>query len=135
MRLGDVHEDMERYLAEDCYCPGEVYDLTGFFYEIFDVEDEVELVERSAVKTAVVRSTGKDEDRPQAVLFWHDDDRRPGRIVEAQRIDATKNNVELLRSIVRGEEPKQKKVEEFKPGELVKAYREVLDMADAVMVG
>ena len=135
MKLKDVHRDMGRYLEEGCYCPGEVYDLTGFFYEVFDAEDEIELVERSAGMKAVIMSTGQDAERPQAVLFWHDDDERPGMIVDAQRFDATPNNVGLLRAIVRGEQPEQRCIDEFKPGELAKAYREVLGMADTIMVG
>ena len=30
MKLREVHKDVERYLAEDCYCPNEVYSVDGF---------------------------------------------------------------------------------------------------------
>lgn len=32
MILKDVHKDMERYLEYDCYCPGEIYDVSGFSF-------------------------------------------------------------------------------------------------------
>lgn len=31
MILKDVHKDVERYLNEDCYCIGEIYESNGFF--------------------------------------------------------------------------------------------------------
>lgn len=39
MKLKDHFQDAERYLAQDCYCPGEVYSADGFFYEIFSADD------------------------------------------------------------------------------------------------
>ena len=33
MKIKELHEDIERYLDEDCYCPNEVYALDGFFYQ------------------------------------------------------------------------------------------------------
>lgn len=36
--------DMASYLAERCYCPGEVYDISGRDYNIFSAKDEVRLI-------------------------------------------------------------------------------------------
>lgn len=72
-------------------------------------------------------------------LFSNEIDREkdgdvPGRIIAAQRIDATENNIEILKSIVRGEKPDGRKIDEFKPGSTQKALNEVMSLADAVMI-
>ena len=129
-RLGDI-EDMERFLEEDCYCPGEIYDTTGFFYQVFSVDDECALIERSDGMTAVV-ATG-DATRPQAIIFWHDDDDAPGRIIDAQRVDATENNIGILRSIVNGGRPDGRKLDEFEPGSTAKSLKEIARICDLVI--
>ena len=132
-RLGDI-EDMERRLAEDCYCPGEIYDASGFFYEGFSVDDECVLVDRNDGMTAVVaRSSMSDGCRPQAIMFWHDDEDAPGRIIAAQRVDATENNIGILKSIVNGGKPDGRKLDEFEPGSMKKSLAEVMSIADFVI--
>lgn len=106
-KLGDI-KDMERYLQEDCYCPGEIYSPDGFFFKIFNVDDDCKVIEENEGKIAVVV-------RDQAIIFWRDGD-VPGRIIAAQRIDATENNIGILKSVVRGETPDGRKIDEFKPG-------------------
>ena len=131
MKLGDI-PDMERYLAEDCYCPGEIYDITGFFYQVFSVDDECVPIEQSDGMTAVV-VTSKHTSSPQAIMFWHDDDEMPGRIVDAQRVDATENNIGILRSIVNGGRPDGRKLDEFEPGSTAKSLKEIARMCDLVI--
>lgn len=137
IKLGDVHADMERFLRDDCYCPGEIYDLSGFFFQLFDAEDECEIIERSKDMTAVVvpRYNKDGEYRGQAVMFWHDDHDNPSKIVDAQRVDATENNISILRDIVNGIKPDgRRKIDEFTPGSTAKALNEVMSISDAVMV-
>ena len=129
-RLGDI-EDMERFLAEDCYCPGEIYDTTGFFCQIFSVEDECVPIERSDGMTAVVVTS--DATRPQAIIFWHDDDEKPGRIIDAQRVDATENNIGILLTIVNGGRPDGRKLDEFEPGSTAKSLKEIMSICDLVI--
>ena len=131
MRLGDVHSDMERYLAEDCYCPNEIYGIDGFFYQLFPPETEVLAVETNDDMSVVVDAT-PDVKRPQCIIFWHDDG--TGRILNAQRVDATENNVGILRGIARGAKPDGRKLDEFEPGSTAKALGEVFSIADAVMI-
>lgn len=135
MKFREVHEDMERYLREDCYCPGEIYGVDGFFFQVFTVDDECRLIERSEDMTAIVATTqrgGQELSKPQAILFWHDEG--DGRIIDAQRVDATENNVEILRTIVQGGKPDGRKIDEFEPGKLAAQVERVLSMADLVMV-
>ena len=124
-KLGDI-KDMERYLQEDCYCPGEIYSPDGFFFKIFNVDDDCKVIEENEGKIAVVV-------RDQAIIFWRDGD-VPGRIIAAQRIDATENNIGILKSVVRGEKPDGRKIDEFKPGSKKRALNEVMSIADAVMI-
>lgn len=124
-KLGDI-KDMERYLQEDCYCPGEIYSPDGFFFKIFNVDDDCKVIEENEGKIAVVV-------RDQAIIFWRDGD-VPGQIIAAQRVDATENNIGILRSIVRGEKPDGRKIDEFKPGSTQKALNKVMSIADAVMI-
>lgn len=124
-KLGDI-KDMERYLQEDCYCPGEIYSPDGFFFKIFNVDDDCKVIEENEGKIAVVV-------RDQAIIFWRDGD-VPGQIIVAQRVDATENNIGILRSIVRGEKPDGRKIDEFKPGSTQKALNKVMSIADAVMI-
>ena len=133
MKLGDIH-DMERYLSEDCYCPGEIYDISGFFYEIFKADDECMLIAESEGMTVVVaKSSMFDNLKPQAIMFWHDDDDRPGRIIAAQRMDATENNIDILRTIVHGGKPDGRKIDEFKPGSRAKALNNMLSISNLVI--
>lgn len=134
VKLGDVHPDMERYLREDCYCPGEIYGLDGFFYVKYETCDECRIVEKSEGMTAVVATTrfgGKPDGKPQAIMFWHDEG--DGRIIDAQRVDATENNVEILRAIVKGVKPDGRKIDEYEPGKLKEQVGRVLDMCDMVI--
>jgi len=137
MRFGEVHEDMERFLDEDCYCPNEIYGIDGFSYMLFTKDDECRVIERSDDKAAVVCTTsnGKEITEPQAIMVWYDDDSRPGKVVAAQRVDATENNIGILRSIVRGEEPDGRKLDEFKPGSLKKDLEKLFKLSDCIMVG
>lgn len=130
-RLRDVHPDMERYLEEDCYCPNEVYDLSGFFFELFPPDTECTLVAQSETHTGVVAQN--DGSSPQVILFCHDDG--SGRILGATRVDATDNNIGIVRTIIEGGSPDGRKIDEFEPGAMVKSIRKVLSISDAVMVG
>ena len=132
MKLGDVHPDMERFLQEDCYCPGEIYDVTGFFYEIFKADDECKVIEGNDKMTAVVATSSWENSLPQAILFWHDDGN--GKIIDAQRVDATENNIGILRTIVQGGKSDGRKLDEYKPGSTKKSLEKVLSIADAVIV-
>ena len=54
MILKDVHKDVERYLNEDCYCIGEIYESNGFFCWIFSPSDNCQILIKNSNKTAVL---------------------------------------------------------------------------------
>ncbi len=47
-KLKDI-KDMERYLKEDCYCPGEIYGPDGFFFQIFTIDHDCEYTTKELV--------------------------------------------------------------------------------------
>lgn len=133
MKLGEVHEDMERFLQEDCYCPGEIYDLTGFFFRVYTVQDECRLIGQREDKLAVVLTTrggGREDDYPQVVTFHLEE----GRIVDGRRVDATENNVEIVSALIRREDVSGRRLDEYVPGSAAESVRRVLSMCDMVMV-
>ena len=129
-RLREVHEDMSRYLANDCYCPGEIYGIDGFFFSVYHDDDECTVVEQTEGMTVVVT----DENRPQAIIFWHDEPGELGRIIDAQRVDATENNIGILKTIANGGKPDGRQIDEFDPGSLKRSLEKVMSIADAVII-
>lgn len=132
-RLGDVHPDMERYLNDDCYCPFEIYDTTGFFYDIFEPDFDCVVAKETELATVVIAHGLYDEKkaRPQVIYFQHADD--SGRIDGTLRCDATENNVNLLKMFADGLRP-EGKLDEFENGDTERALRQMSTLCDAVIV-
>lgn len=132
MKLRDVHSDAERYLAEDCYCPGEIYDVSGFFYQVFNADEECKLVgewkscnPELFIKCVICRN--------QLLNFWINRDE--DKVVSAERYDATKNNINVMKKFISGEESiRGLKLNEFEEGSTVKALEDVLMYADAIII-
>ena len=131
MKLKDVHSDVERYLAEDCYCPGEIYDVSGFFYQVFNADEECKFVgewescnPNLFIKCAICRN--------QLLNFWIDKD--TDKVMSAERYDATMNNIGVMNRLVSGESIRGLKLDEFEEGSTVNSLNEVLSLASAVLV-
>jgi hypothetical protein len=126
MKIKDIHKDIERFLAEDCYCPGEIYDSTGFFFRVVEPDDDCEYL-----------VTGKYEQHDVICVIWKDQILyfviSDNRICEAGRYDATENNKELIKDLLSGIDVSDRKFNEFKEGETEKALGEILGRADAVI--
>lgn len=95
MQLRDI-ADMEDYLEDRCYCPHEIYDLSGFFYEIFKPDTECELLSiRDEDAFVVVTSEyGKQE----IILIYLTD----GKVDDCVRFDNTENNRKQVSDYVSG---------------------------------
>lgn len=125
MMLKDIY-DMTEYLAERCYCPGEIYDISGFFYQVFSPDDECTLLCNGKHKGCdVVAVICKD----QILAFWVEDNK----IISAERYDATENNVSEITSLLIGKKSKIT-LDEFEKGKMQKSVSELLQLADAVLV-
>lgn len=124
-KLKDIY-DMTEYLAERCYCPGEIYDVSGFFYQVFSPDDEGTLLCNGKHKDCdVVAVICKD----QILAFWIEDNK----IISAERYDATENNVSEITSLLTGKKSKIT-LDEFEEGKMQKSVSELLQLADAVLV-
>ena len=139
MKIKDLHKDIERYLLHDCYCPHEVYSFDGFGYQLFYEDQECEKIgeryEGSYGAVACIAHPYNDEsNKPQVVLFTIEDDK----VIDALRYDATDNNIEITKIIiekgVEGVKASGKKFDEFEPGAMAKSLKNILSMADAIMI-
>lgn len=93
MKFKDVHPDVERYLAHDCYCPNEIYDVSGFFYLLFPADSECTVIAQNAKKTALLMESEKN---PYIVMLWHEGDT----IENAQHLDGTENNLSFAKKYI-----------------------------------
>lgn len=93
MKFKDVHPDVERYLAHDCYCPNEIYDVSGFFYLLFPADSECTIIAQNDEKTALLMESEKN---PYIVMLWHDKED----ILNAQHLDGTENNLDFAKKYV-----------------------------------
>lgn len=124
-KLGDLY-DMGDYLENKCYCPGEIYDVSGFFYRVYKPDDECTLLCEGKHKDRdVVAVLCKD----QILAFWVEDNK----IISAERYDATENNVSEITSLLTGKKSKIT-LDEFEEGKMQKSVSELLQLADAVLV-
>lgn len=126
MQLKDI-ANMEDYLENDCYCPGEIYDCTGFFFQVFDAEDTCKLLLKGSYKgedvTAVICKN-------QIICFWIENNKK---IVNAERYDATENNVSEIISVLSGKKTKIH-IDEFEEGKTASDLNKLMSIADAIIV-
>lgn len=132
MKLKDI-ADMQDYLEHRCYCPGEIYDMSGFFFQVFSPETICSLLtegNRGAIHGKFVMATSIHTDaRPQIIYIEIEDDK----VHSCVRIDATENNISQIMQFMRGEIEKMV-FDEYKETDTVKALNEILSIADAIMI-
>lgn len=125
MQLKDI-ANMTYYLENNCYCPGEIYDSTGFFFRIFEAEDTCNLLIKGAYKgddvTAVIC-------KDQILCFWIDKDT----ITDAVRYDATENNVSEITQLLAGKKNKIT-IDEFEKGKKEIDLKNILSIANAIII-
>ena len=133
MKLKDI-ADMEEYLENRCYCPHEIYDITGFFFNCFEPDVECELLaegKKGEINGTFVlaKASQFNEDRPQIIYIQHKD----GYVESCLRIDATENNKEQILKFLAGEIEKIK-LDEFPDTKTKESLDEIMSIADAVMI-
>ena len=126
MQLKDI-ANMEEYLENDCYCPGEIYDSTGFFFQVFDVEDSCNILIKGSFKNEDVTAVLC---KNQIILFWIDNQK----IFDAMRYDATEHNVSETILVLSGKKPIAENMESFDNGAKEKDLKDLLSIADAIIV-
>ena len=133
MKLNEVHKDIERYFAEDCYCPHEVYSVDGFCYQLVFGDAECKVVGDYKTKdgedvTFVITASGKEHDYPILLNIWHTDEK----VTSMERYDYSEEN---LKNIVKYWEGKIETVPLTEADKLNKTVAEILGIADAIIVG
>lgn len=111
--LESIHPDIRRYLENDCYCPHEIYDVSGFSYQLFYPESPCKLIVKNSLRCAVICKSSPNSE-PQILFFWFDDKDNPNKIIAAQRVDVTENNIRICKYLVQtGIKPENLKVDEY----------------------
>ena len=126
MKLKDI-ADMEDYLNDRCYCPYEIYDLSGFFFENFLPDTECELLSLRDEDAFVVVTNkyGKQE-----IIFIYLTD---GKVDDCVRFDNTENNRKQVSDYVSGEIDTMH-IDEYQETKTQESVEELLHCADFICV-
>lgn len=131
MTLSDI-ADMDDYLENRCYYPYEIYDMSGFFYQIFKPETECRCLiagERGAIHGMFV-IVKENYDALEQIIYI---EITGNNVDSCVRFDATENNIEQVLKFMNGEIEKMT-FDEFKKGATAKSLEEIFKVADAIMV-
>ena len=126
MKLKDI-ADMEDYLENRCYCPHEIYDMSGFFYQEFFPDMDCTLI-GSCVREAI---HGSFVVVGNQIIYIEISDNKVDSCI---RIDATEKNKHVILDFMAGKTDKMM-FDEFEEGATEKAVKDVLKYADAIMEG
>lgn len=131
MKLNEVHKDIERYLAEDCYCPNEVYSVDGFCYQLVYGDADCKVVgnynRHGEDVTFVITASGKEHDYPILLNIWHTDEK----VTCMERYEYSQEN---LKNIVKYWEGEIDVVPLTEASDLEKTVKDILSVADAICV-
>lgn len=133
MKLRDI-ADMEEYLENRCYCPYEIYDMSGFFFNCFKPDVECEVLaegERGEIYGTFVlaKPSQFNEESLQIIYIQH-----KNRYVESCiRLDATENNKEQIIKFLNGEIEKMN-IDEYADTKTAESLKEIFSIADVICV-
>ena len=130
IKLGDI-ADMEEYLAHRCYCPGEIYDLTGIFFQNFKPETECKCLiagEKGNIHGVFVIAKANPNVSEQIIYI----ETTGNNVASCVRFDATENNISQVLQFMNGE-IESMTIDEYNPGESRRAIDDILKDADAIM--
>ena len=131
MKLKDI-ADMKEYLEERCYCPYEIYDLSGIFFEWFKPDTECKYIiggVRNNIHGDFVIAQSSDTSNPQIIYIEHTDNK----VDSCVRFDATEHNIKEVIDYISGQKDFFS-FDEFEPGNINKSLSEVFKIADMVMI-
>lgn len=134
MKLKDI-ADMEDYLENRCYCPHEIYDMTGFFYELFFPETECTFLisgSKGGIHGVfVIAKPDMTGYKPKEQIIYIDiiDDR----VNACVRFDNTQNNRKQIKKYMNGEIDVMS-FDEYDVGNTQKNIDEIMSVTDAICV-
>lgn len=119
MVLKDIHKDIERYLKDDCYCPGEIYDASGYFCQIFDANESCKLIVKRPEHIAVICKNN-------IILFWIASDK----IEDSVRANATEHNITEVIDYINNKKSKMM----FNDKEYCNDIDKLMSFVDGIMI-
>lgn len=131
MTLSDI-ADMDDYLENRCYCPYEIYDMSGFFFQIFKPETECKHLiagEMGSIHGVFVIAKANPKALEQIIYI----EITGNNVDDCVRFDATENNIKQVLKFMNGELEKMV-LDEFDKGATAKSLEEIFEVADAIMV-
>ena len=131
MALSDI-ADMTEYLENRCYCPYEIYDMSGFFFQIFKPETECKHLiagEKGDIHGVFVIAKTNPDALEQIIYI----EITGNNVDSCVRFDATANNIDQVLKFMNGKIDKMT-LDEFKKGRTAKSLEEIFEVADAIMV-
>lgn len=123
MKLKDIL-DMPEYLENRCYCPGEIYELNGFFYEIYNGDEECYKIGENEDVIAVICGN-------QILYIYKSDDKKT--VEDITRVDATENNITIIKQIIAHKKP-EGKLDRFKGDNTEQAFEHLMSLADVIII-
>lgn len=130
MQLKDI-ADMTDYLENRCYCPYEIYDMTGFFYKLFYPDTECELLfsgSRGAIHGVFVTATSE-YNREEIIYIEITDDK----VDSCIRLDNTENNREQIERFMNGQIDKMS-IDEYESTKTKESLENIMSVADAICI-
>lgn len=130
MQLKDI-ADMTDYLENRCYCPYEIYDMTGFFYELFYPDTECKLLfsgSRGAIHGVFVIVTSE-YNREEIIYIEITDDK----VDSCIRLDNTENNREQIERFMNGQIDKMS-IDEYESTKTKESLENIMSVADAICI-
>ena len=135
MKLKEIL-NMEDYLQNECYCPGEIYSIDGFFFQIFkgDFEckkiGEIKTYDNTISKIPCIIVVSQSTSKSNQILFiMYEKDK----IVDIVRFDATENNLLLVKDILDNKKT-DRKYDEFPETKTQESLEKIFSMCDAIMI-
>ena len=136
MKIKELHNDIERYLKKDCYCPHEIYSFDGFCYQLFYEDQECEKIgeihnEKNDMVACIAHPENDEKYRAQIVVFMLKGDK----CYDAIRYDATKNNLEITKDfITNGINGRKFKFDAYNKGDMAKSIKEIMSLCNGVVI-
>ena len=129
MKLRDI-PDFEDYLENRCYCPHEIYDDSGFFFNLFYPDQECILLgQYDAYGGTFKHGIADNEDGVAQIWVIYI---TGGESVDGVKFDATEHNIEQVRKRVNGDIDCIR-IDEYPNTNLGKSLDELFNLVDLVI--
>lgn len=129
MKLRDI-PDFEDYLENRCYCPHEIYDDSGFFFNLFYPDQEcISLGQYDAYGGTFKHVIADNEYGVAQILAIYIEG---GKVVDCVRFDATENNIDQVKQREAGK-IKYITIDEYPNTNLGKSLDELFNLVDLII--